>query len=223
MYKAVIFDVDGTLLDSSEGIIDSVKYTIAKHGLRKLNPQELIEFAGFSPLKGAFMHFCNIDENLAQQCCETYREYYKKGAFYLSQPYDNIYKLLENLKEKNILLGVATYKREDNARDLMKHLEFDKYFDSICGADNENKLTKTDILKKCLKELSCENQPAVLIGDSCHDGRAANEAGIDFIGVTYGFGFKTKDEIKEFNPVLCAENINDIVEFFDNKNSFVVR
>ena len=220
MYSAIIFDIDGTLLDASEGIIKSIIYTMNKYNLMLPDNYSITEFVGPS-IQDSCKRIFNMNEVDAQSFANCFRNKYSQGDVFYAQPYDNIYKLLENLKGKNILLGVATYKREDYAIDIIKHFNLYKYFDSICGADNENKLTKTDILKKCLKELSCENKPAVLIGDSCHDGRAANEAGIDFIGVTYGFGFKTKDEIKEFNPVLCAENINDIVEFFENKKSLI--
>ena len=109
---------------------------------------------------------------------------------------------------------MATYKREDYAIDLMKHFGLDKYFDTICGADNDNRLTKTDILQSCIKNLTKEKEEVVLIGDSIHDGKAAKETGIDFIGVTYGFGFKSKDDMKEYNPVLCAESVQDIIDFF---------
>ncbi len=57
-----------------------------------------------------------------------------------------------------------------------------------------------------------------MIGDSCHDGQAANELAIDFIGVTYGFGFKNKDDVLQYNPVLIAQNVNEIIEFFKLNN-----
>ena len=62
--------------------------------------------------------------------------------------------------------------------------------------------------------LTKEKEEVVLIGDSIHDGKAAKETGIDFIGVTYGFGFKSKDDMKEYNPVLCPESVQDIIDFF---------
>lgn len=217
-YSAIIWDIDGTLLNSMEGLISSYRYTINLLNLDNRSDEEIASYIGPTPQTIFQIHF-HMDENSAQAATDIFREHYKKHDLFKAKVYDGIFYILENLKKHKVRQAIATNKREDYAKDLMKHLEFDKYFDSICGADNENKLTKTDILKKCLKELSCENQSAVLIGDSCHDGRAANEAGIDFIGVTYGFGFKTKDEIKEFNPVLCAENINDIVEFFEVFNN----
>ena len=188
--------------------------------LDKKRDDELASYIGPTPQTIFQTHF-HLDKNSAQTAADIFREHYKTYDLFKAKVYNGIFYILENLQKQQVRKAIATNKREDYAIDIIKHFNLYKYFDSICGADNENKLTKTDILKKCLKELSCENQSAVLIGDSCHDGRAANEAGIDFIGVTYGFGFKTKDEIKEFNPVLCAENINDIVEFFDNKNSLI--
>ena len=125
------------------------------------------------------------------------------------------------LKKKGCKLGVATYKRQDYAIDLMKHFGFDKYFDSICGADNENKLKKFDILQNCMKELGNNKKETILIGDSYHDGAAAMQMGVGFIGVTYGFGFKTKEEIKEYNPILSADNVQEIIKHFTRKENSV--
>lgn len=216
MYKVVIFDVDGTLLDSSKGIIMSIKHTIDKFNLKELTDNELTEFVGFSPLKEAFKHFCNIDELLAEKCCEEYRNYYKLGAYHFSRVYNGIYELLAYLKENNFLLGIATYKSEAYVYDLMKYLSLDMYFDVICGADNNNKLKKIDILENCINKLSIEKTSSVMIGDSFHDATAAQKLGVDFIGVTYGFGFKSIDEIKKYKSILCVDNVSQILEFFKN-------
>lgn len=215
MCKTVIFDVDGTLFDSSEGIKESIRYTLVNQNIEMLSEKELNEFVGFSPLFGAFKHFCKLDDNLAQTCCEIYRKYYKdEKAYKQSQVYEGIYELLETLKTQGYKLGVATYKRQDYAVDLMKHFGFDKYFTSICGADNENKLKKFDILQNCMQELGNNKKETILIGDSYHDGLAAAQMGVGFIGVTYGFGFKTKEEVNKYNPILCADKVNEIIEYF---------
>ena len=213
MYKSVIFDVDGTLLDASAGIIKSVCTTMHKFSLTLPSGHAINEFVG-PPIQNSCKRIFNMNDDDAQSFANIFRKQYASGDVFCSTPYPNIYDLLELLKKKKIALGVATYKREDYAIDLMKHFGLDKYFDTICGADNDNRLTKTDILQSCIKNLTKEKEEVVLIGDSIHDGKAAKETGIDFIGVTYGFGFKSKDDMKEYNPVLCAESVQDIIDFF---------
>lgn len=214
MYKGVIFDVDGTILDSSDGIIDAIKHTIKQFALANLTDEALHEFVGFSPLQGAFSHFCCLDSDTAQNCAVFFREYYKKDAMFKSTPYEKIFSLLDFLKLKGVRLGVATYKRQDYATELMRHFGFDRYFDIICGADNENKLKKIDIVQNCLNQLGVTKDDAVLIGDSIHDAGAAKRLGMDFIGVTYGFGFKNKSDMDEFSPTLRADSVEDIINYF---------
>ena len=213
MYKSVIFDVDGTLLDASAGIIKSVKFMMDKFGLSLPHGFVMEDFVG-PPIQNSCKRIFKADDKQAQKFADIFRSQYASGDVFCSTPYPNIYDLLELLKKKKIALGVATYKREDYAIDLMKHFGLDKYFDTICGADNDNRLTKTDILQSCIKNLTKEKEEVVLIGDSIHDGDAAKELGVDFIGVTYGFGFKLKEDMKEYKPVLCAESVQDIINFF---------
>lgn len=171
------------------------------------------EFVG-PPIQNSCKRIFNMNDDDAQSFANIFRKQYASGDVFEAEPYPGIYELLELLKGMGIKQGVATYKREDYAVDLMKHFGFDKYFNSICGADNDNRLTKTDILHRCIKNLSKEKDEVVLIGDSIHDGDAAKELGVDFIGVTYGFGFKLKEDMKEYKPVLCAESVQDIINFF---------
>ena len=79
---------------------------------------------------------------------------------------------------------------------------------------NENKLKKIDILKNCMNEISAQKGSSILIGDSYHDGAAAQELGVGFIGVTYGFGFKTLEEAQEYSPIFTAISASQITDFF---------
>ena len=214
MYNTIIFDVDGTMIDTRPGIINSVKYVIDKYNLKKLTDIEFNKFVGLSPIQAAFSYFCETDEEFSQKCAEEYRNKYKQGDVLNAKLYDGIIELLEFLKNKNYKLGIATYKRQDNINEIAKHFKLFKYFDTICGADNENKLKKSDIILKCLQELNSDINTAIMIGDSCHDAEAAKSLGINFIGVTYGFGFSMEESIKQYNPIFVANNVHDIIKFF---------
>ncbi|MBE7706118.1 MAG: HAD family hydrolase [Cyanobacteria bacterium SIG30] len=216
MNKAVIFDVDGTLLDGTEGIINSVKYTINEMKLPKISQAELISFIG-PPVQNSAKDKFSLSEEEAQKFANIFRKKYADGNVFLANVYDGIYELLHFLKRKNYKLGVATYKREDYAINLMKHFEFDKYFDFICGADNENKLTKFDILVNCKNSLCTRDEKTIMIGDSYHDAQAAKKLNVDFIGVTYGFGFKTEKDINQYPNILCASKVNEILKYFQEQ------
>lgn len=213
MCNSVIFDVDGTLLDGTEGIIKSVNHAISVMKLPKLTEEELISFVG-PPVQNSAKNKFSLTDDEAQIFANIFRKKYAEDDVYLAKVYNGIYDLLEFLKQKNYKLGVATYKREDYAINLMRYFKFDAYFDSICGADNENKLTKFDILVKCKNSLSLNNNKIIMVGDSYHDAQAADELGIDFIGVTYGFGFKTAREVNEYPNILCANTPLEILNHF---------
>ena len=213
MKNTIIFDVDGTLIDGTEGILNSVKYAIEKMGLRTLNQEELISFVG-PPIQNSAKEKFNLSDKDAQTFANIFRQKYAEGDVFLAKVYNGIYELLNYLKNNNCKMGVATYKREDYANSLMKYYEFDKFFDSICGADNENKLTKFNILENCKNSLSEENTNFIMIGDSYHDAEAAQKLGMCFIGVTYGFGFKSINDVNQYPNIFCANKPLEILNFF---------
>lgn len=189
-YDAVIFDLDGTLLDTSEGIIKAVEYTVEKYNLNKLSNTQLLSFIG-PPIQESFMKSYNFDEQKCQELGETFRERYKTIDLLKAKPYDGIYELLNYLLENNIKIAVSTYKREDYAKTLLNAFEFNKYFKIINGADNYNKLKKKDIIKLSIDDCDVNDfSKVVYIGDTQSDLNASKELNIDFIGVNYGFGFK---------------------------------
>ena len=218
MYNTVIFDIDGTLADSSKGIKEAVKYTINKQQLKSLSDSELNDFIGYSPLPEAFMHYCGVDKNTASVCSDIYRKYYAENSVVLTKLYNGMIELLDCLVKNNYKLGVATYKQQKNAVLLLNALNIGNRFSSICGADDENLLTKEDILKNCIKELNSPACNCIFIGDSPVDGLAAKNLGCGFIAVTYGFGFKNKTDIKDCSPVFIADNTKEIKEFLCLQN-----
>lgn len=188
---SVIFDLDGCLIDSSEGIADSIIYTLKYLGVYREN-LPVDNFIG-PPIQESLKKYCGMDDVKAQTGAEIFRNYYKRNALFKAKVYDGILDLLSTLKSKNLYLGVATYKREDYAKLLLEKFQISDYLDTINGADNYNKLTKKDIIENCLSSMHCAVDNTVMVGDTYHDGYAAEEAGMAFIGVTWGFGFKPND------------------------------
>lgn len=212
MIKNVIFDLDGTLLDTSEGVIESAKYAAKQMGYNELDYQTMLTFVG-PPIQNSFKKHYGCTEEEAQRAANIFRDYYKNEALLLAKPYDGIYDLCELLKSKGITMAVATYKREDYALTLLKHFGFDKYCNPMHGADNNNLLKKEDIVRMCQREMGASNEDCVLIGDTDNDAKGAANANIQFIAVTYGFGFKTENDLKDYPYIGIADNPVDVLRY----------
>lgn len=212
-YKAVIFDVDGTLLDTSEGVISSVKYTIDRFGFNRLSDEELSTFIG-PPIQRSFANHFGLEGDILQDIATVFRNRYKDEDLLKAVAYDGIYEVMKQLEDAGIKTAIATYKRQDYAEKIMKEFGFTDYTDIVCGADHENKLTKKDIIRNAISMCGIDDySQAVMIGDSDNDAIGAAEIGIDFIGVTYGFGFKKESDVTLFNNVGAADSAKAILKY----------
>lgn len=218
-YKIAVFDVDGTLLDTTEGVLSAVRYTINKEGLKPLTPEVQKTFIG-PPVQESFARIYGVPEEEAQRLAAVFRSRYKGEDLLKAVPYPGIYELCEKLRKKGVAIAIATYKREDYARTLLQHFGFDKYSDVIYGADHFNKLKKADIICKCMERLGVTDYScAVMIGDSDNDAIGAAGLGTDFLGVTYGFGFRTKEDVMKYPSIGAAATVSEIYErMFENEN-----
>lgn len=217
-YEMVIFDVDGTLLDTTEGVLNAVRYAIETAGLPKLSEDVLRTFIG-PPIQDSFGEAYHIeDKQYLQELAGIFRGRYKDCELLKAYPYEGIYEVFDGLSAAGIKPAIATYKREDYARIIMQHFGFDRYTDIIFGADHENKLKKKDIICKCLEAYNqLPAEAAIMVGDTEHDALAARMLGMDFLGVTYGFGFKTQEELAEYSEISAAGSAGEILTILGGK------
>ncbi|MFB7138207.1 HAD-IA family hydrolase [Gottfriedia sp. NPDC056225] len=214
-YSTVIFDLDGTLLDTSEGIMVGASYTANKMGGPNLTSTQQKSFIGPSPFY-SFMRECGYTERKAREAVEIYRKRYREKGQFEAKHYEFIQELLVTLKGKGYKTAVATLKRDDLAKDILLNFELVTYFDSINGIDEMDTLSKADIIQLCLKDLQqVDLSEVVLIGDSVHDAVGAENVGIDFIAVTYGYGFKSKQDVIQSKNVYIAETVKDIMKYLE--------
>lgn len=211
MIKNVIFDLDGTLLDTREGVIESAKYAARQMGYDELPYDTMLSFVG-PPIQNSFMKHYGCDQETAQRAANIFRDYYKNTALLLAEPYEGIYDLCRLLKENGVRMSVATYKREDYALTLLRHFDFHKYCDPMHGADNNNVLKKEDIVRMCQEEMGATREDSVLIGDTDNDAKGAVKANTPFIAVTYGFGFRSEGDVAEYPHIGIANTPMEIAD-----------
>lgn len=196
--KLVIFDLDGTLMNTSPGIFATANKAVQAVGhAPEHDINQLSKFIG-PPIIDCFINTYNLDKDLIPKAIEYYRAEYAKSGQYNAEEYPKMRDTLAQLKKKGYLLAVGTLKHESLAKSMMDHFGFSSFFDSIRGADLESKLTKSDIVNNVLEDLSVLPSESVLIGDTVHDLNGALGSKVSFIAVDYGFGFpkgqqKTKD------------------------------
>lgn len=211
-YSTVIFDLDGTLLDTSEGIMAGARYTANIVGSPELTIDQQKSFIG-PPVVDSFIRECGLSASKAREAVEIYRQRYKEKGLYEAKHYIGVKELLLRLKEKECKTAVATLKRDDFAKEILNHFELNEYFDVIKGIDNQDSHSKSDIILMCLKELAqTDISKVVLIGDSIYDAIGAEQVGIDFIAVTYGYGFKNHIDASQSKNIFIAENVDNIIK-----------
>ncbi|MBP0954352.1 MAG: HAD hydrolase-like protein [Oscillospiraceae bacterium] len=207
-FKTAVFDLDGTLLDTSEGVVSAVRGTIERFGLKTLTDEQLMTFIG-PPIQVSFQRYYGEDVDI-QRLANAFREIYSGDALFKAVPYDGIYDAFSELLEAGIYPAVATYKRQDYALRLLKAYGFDRYTDIMFGADNENRLTKSDIIRLAVEKTGAVPENTVMIGDTDNDAKGAAEIGAAFVGVTYGFGFKSPVDVDKYPNIGAAANTEEL-------------
>lgn len=210
--KAVLFDLDGTLLNTTDGVLESAIYTAKQLGYPELPYDTMLKFVG-PPIQNSFIKFYGCNAERAQEAANIFRQYYKDKALLKANCYEGVIDLLEQLKAAKKKIAVATYKREDYAITILQHFGIADFCDSLRGADNFNKLTKADIVNICIDELGEPKNEVVLVGDTEHDATGAEKAGVAFLGVSYGFGFKSVKEVNDYPNIGCASTPLEILKF----------
>lgn len=206
-YKLVIFDFDGTIADTSSGILDAHRFALSH--MRKNVPSDLelrTVIGGY--LLDTYIHRFGFSEMQAREAVQVYRERYATVGIHKAELYPEFEVMAKRLYEKGYLIGVATLKAEKFAEIMLRELGIRKWFNTVCGMDEYDNLDKAELIKKCCSICGVNEKNAILIGDSNNDAVGAHEAGVDFIGVTYGFGFQ-KDQKYDFCTVDSAVDILD--------------
>ena len=206
--KAVIWDVDGTLLNTQEGLTAAYLYAIEQCHLPSKTDEELKSYIGPTPQTIFSTHF-GLNEDEAQHAADIFRERYKSHDLFKASLYPGVEEVLSSLDKAGIQQAIATNKRQDYATAICEHFGLADYCDPIIGTDNENKLTKADLIRKCLEELEISDPSSVvMIGDTEGDKQAAQAASVQFLGVNYGFGFRNipgyANSPEEIHRKLCG-------------------
>ena len=220
-YKYILLDLDGTVTDSAEGVINSVAYSLEKLGYPVEDKSTLMKFIG-PPLTESFKDFYNFDEETIQLGVKYYREYYTDTGIFENRLYDGIEHLLKTLKKHGRTVILATSKPEVYAKRILDRFGVSEYFDLIAGStfDSERN-TKTDVLKYALKEAGIEDlSTAVMVGDRKHDIIGSHDVGLECISILYGYG--NEDEFKEYGADFIVETVGKLERFllyYENKRT----
>lgn len=207
-YNPILFDLDGTLTDPGEGIRNSVAHALRYYGIQ-MSTAELNRFIG-PPLAEGFQKFCGFSVGQAAEAVEHYREYYREKGMLENRVYDGIPELLAHLREAGKVLAVATSKPEVFACQILRHYRLDDCFQVIAGSELDGSRSKkhevvTFALSRCPMSAS---GMAVLVGDRWHDVEGARQAGIDAVGVTFGYG--SEEELLSAGAPSIAHSVTEL-------------
>ena len=186
MKKAILFDLDGTLTDSGEGIINCAILALEHYGLPIPSREEMRVFVG-PPLHESFIKH-GVPADQAEEAIKIYRSRYIPIGAYENTPYPGIRELLETLKDAGHKLYVATSKPEEMSIKILQHFDLAKYFDQICGATMDTSRSSKEAVIAYLLEQNGRADNMIMVGDTKFDILGAKEHGIPGIGVSWGYG-----------------------------------
>lgn len=209
--KTILFDLDGTLTDSGEGIINCATLALEHFGLPVPSREEMGVFVG-PPLDQTFVKF-GVPEDKTQEAIDVFRSRYLVVGKFENTPYPGIRELLETLKAQGHRLFVATSKPETTAVEILNKFELSKYFEAICGASfDDSRVHKADVIRYLLGKIgSAEN--ILMVGDTEFDVLGATEHGIATVGVSWGYG--KVSAMEEAGAVAIANTMDELLNFIN--------
>lgn len=205
--KTILFDLDGTLTDSGEGIINCAAMVLEKYGLPVPDYNAMRVFVG-PPLHETFIQF-GIPADEADNAIALYRTRYTTIGKFENFPYPGIREMLEQLKSAGHRLFVATSKPEPMSIEILEHFDLAQYFEIICGATyDRSRSEKSDVIAHLLTQVDTREN-TIMVGDTVFDVIGAAQHGIPTIGVAWGYG-KVPD-MEKAGAVAIAQTPEDLL------------
>ncbi len=187
-YNSVLFDLDGTLVDNREGILNGFRYALEKLG----KPQEIVlaDTVIGPPLRQTFRDVYGMSGEQTEEAVRIYREFYKPVGAYQCVAYPHVEEMLARLKAAGCSVYLATSKARVFAEAITEHLGLAKYFDGLAGSELDGRLdSKTELLRHMLDTMiPADRLPAVMVGDRYMDAQGALDCGMDALAALWGFG-----------------------------------
>ena len=192
-YKYIAFDLDGTLSDPENGLIEGFIYAFKKMGVTDYGTRESLKrFIGPSLYK-VWQEEFGFNEHTVIDAIEKFREYYNIYGWWDNKVYEGVPEALATIQGAGKRLILATSKPEDTAKKIMHLFELDKYFEFLGGAAGDNRDHKWQVLEYSMKSVGALAEETVLVGDRMYDAEGAAKCGVDSIGVAWGHG--TEEEL----------------------------
>lgn len=210
-YDYVIFDFDGTVVDTGEGILKSLQYSFKEMGKEVPSLSDLKKFIG-PPVYYSYTTYYGVSEDEVGLYIKKYRERYRAKGIYECALYKGFPEILDALHENGVKVGVASSKPESLIYDVADFLNITEKFDVIVGVqiDDSNHSSKTGLVLEAMKKLGAEDKKKVLmVGDRCYDIDGASGAGVNSCGVLWGYG--SEEEFREHNADFVVSDTNELL------------
>lgn len=209
-YDVIAFDLDGTLSDPEQGLVDGFIYAFKKMGVTDYGDRDsLRRFIGPS-LYVVWQDEFGFNEKTVVDAIEKFREYYNIYGWWDNKVYDGVENMLAELKRAGKTLVLATSKPEDTAIKIMKLFGLDRYFDFLGGAAGDNRDHKWQVLDYSLNSVGADRTKAILVGDRMYDAEGAKICGIDCLGVTWGHG--SREELDKAGCTYIADSPDAVLK-----------
>lgn len=204
----ILFDLDGTITDSKEGILASVCFALDYFNIKEKEEETLQKFIG-PPLVDAFMEYYHMSEEEANVALFKYREFYSEKGVYMLSMYEGIDILFQKLKETGQKIVLATSKPLFYAEQIVERIGIKNYFDDLCGATMDETMNKKeDIIRFIIEKNGYEKERILMVGDRNHDIKGAFYNDVEALGVLYGYG--SYEELQKAGCKYFASSVQEL-------------
>lgn len=214
MYQTILFDLDGTLTDSKEGILNCIRYALEKLGAPVPEEEVLLNFIG-PPLQDSFMRYCGFGPEKALEAIGLFRERYAPIGKFENAAAPGLPEVCARLKERGCVLALASSKPEEMCVPICQRFGYAPFLSAIVGSPPVGDWAKADVIREAFRRLGLTeaDRPTVLmVGDRKFDVLGAKECGIDCVGVEF-FGYAAPGELAEAGAAAVVRTAEELEAF----------
>lgn len=212
MYHYVFFDLDGTLTDSKEGVLESVRYAIEAMGRTVPEDADLLKFIG-PPLQDSFMRYCGLSQEEARRGLELFRERYVPVGQFKNRAAPGIAEMMGRLKERGCAMALASSKAESQCVSICERFGFSPHLAVIAGSSGGQDQSKEAVIRKAMGRLGLPDpRLGLMVGDRKYDVDGARACGMDCVGVEF-FGYAPPGELEAAGAAAVVKTTSELETF----------